>query len=109
MTVRRYPNSLHLRVKARLAHPKSVIWPAMLSSFAFFSFATVIAATSVARSNCVGTISSLDDVSNAVACTTVNINAFTVPAGKTLELNLLDGTTVNVCERNQILLICEVA
>ncbi|KAH0835447.1 hypothetical protein J3R83DRAFT_9080 [Lanmaoa asiatica] len=46
--------------------------------------------------NCVGTISSLSDVSAAVQCTTVNINAFTVPAGKTFSLDLLQGTTVNV-------------
>ncbi|KIJ42240.1 glycoside hydrolase family 28 protein [Sphaerobolus stellatus SS14] len=45
---------------------------------------------------CTGTISSLNDVTNAVVCTTVNINAFTVPAGSTFNLNLLDGTTVNL-------------
>ncbi|KIJ46056.1 glycoside hydrolase family 28 protein [Sphaerobolus stellatus SS14] len=45
---------------------------------------------------CTGTISSLNDVTNAVACTTVNINAFTVPAGSTFNLDLLDGTTVNL-------------
>ncbi|OJA14240.1 hypothetical protein AZE42_11557 [Rhizopogon vesiculosus] len=63
---------------------------ALLSSFSF-----VTAATSIAR-RCVGTITSLSDVSNAVECTTVNIESFTVPAGKTFTLNLLDGTTVNV-------------
>jgi galacturan 1,4-alpha-galacturonidase len=47
-------------------------------------------------SSCIGTISSLDDVSSAIECTTVNINAFTVPAGQTFKLQLLDGTTVNV-------------
>ncbi|KIJ62447.1 glycoside hydrolase family 28 protein [Hydnomerulius pinastri MD-312] len=47
-------------------------------------------------SSCTGTISSLDDVSTAVQCTTVNINAFTVPAGETFNLDLLSGTTVNV-------------
>ncbi|KAF9225462.1 glycoside hydrolase family 28 protein [Gyrodon lividus] len=47
-------------------------------------------------SGCIGTISSLSDVSTAVLCTTVNINAFTVPAGETFNLDLLDGTTVNV-------------
>ncbi|KAK4702516.1 pectinesterase, partial [Phenoliferia sp. Uapishka_3] len=46
---------------------------------------------------CVGSISSLSDVAAAVKCTTVNINAFTVPVGKTFDLGtLLTGTTVNV-------------
>ncbi|RDB16748.1 putative endopolygalacturonase A [Hypsizygus marmoreus] len=45
---------------------------------------------------CTGTISSLADVTAAVACTTVNINGFTVPAGKALTLNLATGTTVNM-------------
>lgn len=49
-------------------------------------------------SDCVGTISSLSDVSTAVQCATVNINAFTVPAGETFNIDLLDGATVNVCE-----------
>ena len=48
---------------------------------------------------CTGTISSLSDVSSAVECTTVNINSFTVPAGETFELDLADGTTVNMSER----------
>ncbi|KIJ19579.1 polygalacturonase [Paxillus involutus ATCC 200175] len=47
-------------------------------------------------SDCTGTISSLSDVRTAVQCTTVNINAFTVPAGETFNLDLLNGTTVNV-------------
>ncbi|KAG1728385.1 pectin lyase fold/virulence factor [Suillus paluster] len=67
----------------------------MLPSF-FFLAAGIAAATAASKSSCVGTISSLNDVSSAVECTTVNINAFTVPAGQTFELNLLDGTTVNV-------------
>ncbi|QRV87081.1 polygalacturonase [Ceratobasidium sp. AG-Ba] len=45
---------------------------------------------------CTGTISSLDDVSAAQKCTTVNINGFTVPAGKTFSLSLVSGTTVNM-------------
>ncbi|KAL4248574.1 glycosyl hydrolase 28 family protein [Abortiporus biennis] len=49
-----------------------------------------------AASHCTGTISSLDDVDAAVACTTVNINSFTVPAGKTFNLDLATGTTVNM-------------
>ncbi|KAG2032932.1 glycoside hydrolase family 28 protein [Suillus americanus] len=55
-----------------------------------------IAEVTAAGSSCIGTISSLDDVSSAIKCTTININAFTVPAGETFELQLLDGTTVNV-------------
>ncbi|KAI0711539.1 endo-polygalacturonase PG1 [Earliella scabrosa] len=49
-----------------------------------------------AATDCTGTISSLDDVAAAVKCTTVNINSFTVPAGKTFDIKLLDGTTVNM-------------
>ncbi|KAF8070022.1 polygalacturonase [Lyophyllum atratum] len=49
-----------------------------------------------ATSGCTGTISSLADVAAAVACTTVNINAFTVPGGQALTLKLLTGTTVNL-------------
>ncbi|KAG2366110.1 glycoside hydrolase family 28 protein [Suillus spraguei] len=57
----------------------------------------VVAVAASSRSNsCIGTISSLDDVSSAIQCTTVNINAFTVPAGQQFKLQLLDGTTVNV-------------
>ncbi|TFK83615.1 glycoside hydrolase family 28 protein [Polyporus arcularius HHB13444] len=59
---------------------------------AFLPF--IVAAPSA--TDCTGTISSLDDVSAAVKCTTVNINAFTVPAGKTFDLSLADGTTVNL-------------
>ncbi|KAL4062225.1 glycoside hydrolase family 28 protein [Scleroderma citrinum] len=58
---------------------------------------TVSAAIATSRSsNCTGEISSLNDISAAVRCTTVNINSFTVPAGETFSLDLLDGTTVNV-------------
>ncbi|KAG9051249.1 hypothetical protein FS837_010536 [Tulasnella sp. UAMH 9824] len=45
---------------------------------------------------CTGTISSLADVAAAIQCTTININSFTVDAGKTFLLNLAAGTTVNV-------------
>jgi galacturan 1,4-alpha-galacturonidase len=38
------------------------------------------------------------DVSNAVKCTSVVLNGFTVPAGQGLVLPLLDGTTVNMCK-----------
>ncbi|CAE6437459.1 unnamed protein product [Rhizoctonia solani] len=47
-------------------------------------------------SRCTGTISSLNDVSEAQKCTTINIKGFTVPAKKTFALSLLDGTTVNL-------------
>ncbi|TFY82768.1 hypothetical protein EWM64_g1244 [Hericium alpestre] len=46
--------------------------------------------------DCTGTISSMDDVDDAVKCTTVNINSFTVPAGETFNLDLADSTTVNM-------------
>ena len=45
---------------------------------------------------CIGRISSMSDVQTAVRCTTVSINAFTVPAGHTFDLSLADGTTVNL-------------
>lgn len=61
-----------------------------------FLVAGIAAVTATSSSSCIGTISSLNDVSSAIKCTTVNINAFTVPAGQTFELQLLDGTTVNV-------------
>ncbi|KAI0089452.1 endo-polygalacturonase PG1 [Irpex rosettiformis] len=50
----------------------------------------------VSASPCTGTISSLDDVSSAVKCTTVVINGFTVPAGKTLQLDLQSGAQVTL-------------
>ncbi|CAE6438691.1 unnamed protein product [Rhizoctonia solani] len=46
--------------------------------------------------DCVGTISSVDDVAIAVKCKTVNINAFTVPPNVTFNLSLLDNTIVNM-------------
>jgi polygalacturonase len=45
---------------------------------------------------CVGTIKSLSDVASATKCTTVNIEPFIVPAGKSLALSLLEGTHVNI-------------
>ncbi|KAI0703008.1 endo-polygalacturonase PG1 [Cytidiella melzeri] len=45
---------------------------------------------------CTGTIASLDDVAAAVKCTTVVINAFTVPAGEEFTLSLATGTTVTM-------------
>lgn len=48
--------------------------------------------------SCTGSISSLDDISDAVKCTTVNINSFTVPAGEGFNLTLATGSTVNMRE-----------
>ncbi|KAF8813935.1 polygalacturonase [Phlegmacium glaucopus] len=45
---------------------------------------------------CSANISSLSDVANAVKCTTITLNGFTVPAGKTLSLPLVNGTTVTM-------------
>ncbi|KAB5596014.1 hypothetical protein CTheo_531 [Ceratobasidium theobromae] len=50
----------------------------------------------VRSQDCVGTISSMDDVAEAVKCKTVNLNGFTVPPNVTLNLSLLDNTTVNM-------------
>ncbi|CCO28777.1 hypothetical protein BN14_02775 [Rhizoctonia solani AG-1 IB] len=64
-------------------------------SFAALAFAPILAvATPVSR--CTGTIASLNDVANAQKCTTITIKGFTVPAGKTFELSLLDNTVVNM-------------
>lgn len=60
------------------------------------SFIVIAASAAPAASDCTGTISSLDDVSDAVKCTTVVINSFTVPAGETLNLNLASGSTVTM-------------
>ncbi|KIM55125.1 glycoside hydrolase family 28 protein [Scleroderma citrinum Foug A] len=68
-----------------------LFWLTLVSLFTFSA-----ARPSSTKRSCVGEISSLSDVSSAVKCTTVNINSFTVPAGETFSLNLLDGTTVNV-------------
>jgi galacturan 1,4-alpha-galacturonidase len=51
-----------------------------------------------AAKRCTGTIASLDDVASAQKCATVNIKSFTVPAGKTFELDLVDNAVVNVRE-----------
>ncbi|GAA5838996.1 hypothetical protein JCM9279_002562 [Rhodotorula babjevae] len=45
---------------------------------------------------CTGTIASLKDVAAAVKCQTVNIKSFTVDAGKTFELDLVDRAVVNL-------------
>ncbi|KAI0752835.1 endo-polygalacturonase PG1 [Daedaleopsis nitida] len=64
-----------------------------LASLLVFARAVVSAPSA---SDCTGTISSLDDVDDAVKCTTVNINSFTVPAGETFNLELASGSTVNM-------------
>ena len=46
--------------------------------------------------DCTGTIASIDDIDDAVECATVNIESFTVPAGKTFEINLADNSIVNL-------------
>ncbi|KAL8293516.1 hypothetical protein RQP46_000217 [Phenoliferia psychrophenolica] len=80
----------------------------MPSSYSLLGFATLWALAAASHSaparldeahlgkRCTGTISSYSDVAAAIKCTTINIEAFTVPVGKTLTLNLLKGTTVNV-------------
>ena len=92
----------------------------LLISLSLTTFVLTKAATITGRSPsyCTGTINSLSgkkllfvynyiqliplimmaDVSNAVKCTTVILNGFTVPAGQALVLPLLDGTTVNMCK-----------
>jgi polygalacturonase len=46
---------------------------------------------------CTGTIASLNDVANAVKCQTIVINSFTVPAGETFSLNVLQDTSITMC------------
>ncbi|KAG8878348.1 hypothetical protein FRB98_006270 [Tulasnella sp. 332] len=70
--------------------------PSTIAAAAIFLTATSVSAGRRLGKRCTGTISSLDDVSAAVECTTVTINAFTVPAGEQFLLDLADGTTVNV-------------
>ncbi|KAA1474608.1 endo-polygalacturonase PG1 [Dentipellis sp. KUC8613] len=67
-----------------------------LSGFLALSIYACTALAAKQGKACTGTISSMDDVSSAVECTTVNINSFTVPAGETFLLELADSTTVNM-------------
>ncbi|KAF9050180.1 endo-polygalacturonase PG1 [Panaeolus papilionaceus] len=67
-----------------------------ISLFSILSALALIEFASSASAPCVGTISSLDDVADAVKCTTVNLNSFVVPAGQGLTLSLVTGTTVNM-------------
>ncbi|QRV89388.1 polygalacturonase [Ceratobasidium sp. AG-Ba] len=64
------------------------------AALSLLSFVPGLFASPVER--CTGTISSLEDVAAATKCTTININAFTVPAGKTFELDAPSGATVNL-------------
>ncbi|KAG8877192.1 hypothetical protein FRB98_006831, partial [Tulasnella sp. 332] len=66
-----------------------------IAAAAAFFAASSVSAERIGK-RCTGTISSLSDVSAAVACTTININPFTVTAGQTFDLELASGTTVNV-------------
>ncbi|CAE7230868.1 unnamed protein product [Rhizoctonia solani] len=68
----------------------------MRFSLALAALPVALVAASPAGRRCTGTISSLDDVTAAQKCTTININAFTVPAGKTFAISALDGTTINL-------------
>ncbi|KAG8849146.1 hypothetical protein FRB96_000932 [Tulasnella sp. 330] len=70
--------------------------PSTIAAAAIFFTATSVSAGRRLGKRCTGTISSLSDVSAAVECTTITINAFTVPAGEQFLLDLADGTTVNV-------------
>ncbi|KAG9051248.1 hypothetical protein FS837_010535 [Tulasnella sp. UAMH 9824] len=64
--------------------------------FATFLALTASATPSHESKRCTGTISSLNDVAAAIKCTTININSFTATPGVTFDLELLDGTTVNL-------------
>ncbi|KAG8731510.1 hypothetical protein FRC11_003954 [Ceratobasidium sp. 423] len=66
----------------------------MISTLVLFSLAPVVFASPARR--CTGTIPSLDDVSSAVECTTININSFTVPAGETFSISAPTGATINL-------------
>ncbi|KAK7684462.1 hypothetical protein QCA50_012409 [Cerrena zonata] len=68
---------------------------AQFKSLLALSFLAV-AVNAAPAADCTGTISSMDDVSDAVKCTTVVINSFTVPAGETFNLELASGSTVTM-------------
>ncbi|EUC64276.1 endo-polygalacturonase PG1, partial [Rhizoctonia solani AG-3 Rhs1AP] len=67
----------------------------MLSSFSFSIFSLILAGC-VTSQDCISTISSIDDVAEAVKCKIININAFTVPPNVTFNLSLLENATVNM-------------
>ncbi|KAG8743870.1 hypothetical protein FRC11_013701 [Ceratobasidium sp. 423] len=68
----------------------------MRFSLALAALPVALVAAAPSGKRCTGTISSLNDVTAAQKCTTININAFTVPAGKTFAISALDGTTINL-------------
>ncbi|TFK74073.1 polygalacturonase [Pluteus cervinus] len=64
--------------------------------FRLFIALLALALASTVKGGCTAEISSLDDVSAAASCSTVNINSFTVPAGMGFNLQLATGATVNL-------------
>ncbi|KAG6828695.1 hypothetical protein H0H92_007057 [Tricholoma furcatifolium] len=76
--------------------PNIDMWTTLYLLSSFIGISQVAAASTPSRRSCTGTIASLSDVTDAVECTTVNIESFTVPGGETFSLSLLSGTTVNV-------------
>ncbi|KAB5591743.1 Polygalacturonase [Ceratobasidium theobromae] len=68
----------------------------MRFALALIALPAILVSAAPVGKRCTGTISSLNDVSAAQKCTTINIKGFTVPAGKTFALSLLSGTTVNL-------------
>ncbi|KAF8595727.1 endo-polygalacturonase PG1 [Ceratobasidium sp. AG-I] len=64
------------------------------TALSLLSLVPALLASPVER--CTGTISSLDDVAAAIKCTTININSFTVPAGKTFEIDAPTNAIVNM-------------
>jgi hypothetical protein len=75
-----------------------ILYTTMLTFCAFVALSTLALAAprSKRAADCTATVSSLDDADGASDCTTVNINGFTVPAGEGFELDLADGSTVNL-------------
>jgi polygalacturonase len=45
---------------------------------------------------CTGTINSLSSIAAAVECTTIVIDAFTVPAGETFSMTVLSGSSITM-------------
>ncbi|CAE6353070.1 unnamed protein product [Rhizoctonia solani] len=68
----------------------------MRFSIALATLPAALVAATPAGKRCAGTISSLDDVAAAQKCATININSFTVPAGKSFDISAIDGATINM-------------
>ncbi|CAE6444666.1 unnamed protein product [Rhizoctonia solani] len=68
----------------------------MRFSLAFATLPAALVVATPAGKRCTGAISSLNDVAAAQKCTTININAFTVPAGKSFDISAVDGATINM-------------